>query len=381
MKHKYGINVLYIITKLELGGAQKVCISLIKGMQEEGHNPLLITGKEGYFVKDFQKEPNVLFVDTFKREISIKYFFKEIINFLKIIKRIRNITKVNDHLIVHTHSTKAGIIGRWAAFFCGVKTRVHTIHGFGFNQHQSWFKWLPIYLLEFLTNFITTHYICVSSEDVKTGLKLFPNFAKKHSIIRASIDWEKFYIPAKKIKNIDQNKEFVFGTISCFKEQKNLFDLLKAFKYVHENNPKTKLEIIGDGALRKDIESWINKNNLQKIIKLHGWQNEVKSIMIEWNTFVLTSLWEGLPCSIVEARMLNLPVISYNTGGIHDIIIPNVNGLLYPQKDWLKLANGMLKISKDNAIYSKFQLYRDDLSDFNSKKMIQEHIQLYKEIT
>src|SRR3989338_9996529 len=252
MKHKYGINVLYIITKLELGGAQKVCLSLIKGLEQEGHNPLLITGKEGYFVDQLKNAPNVLFIDTFKREISPKYVFNEFINFLKIIKRIRNIKKVNDHLIVHTHSTKAGIIGRWAAFFFGVKIRIHTVHGFAFHQNQSWPRWFIIYLIELLTSFITTHYICVSSEDVKTGSKLFPRFSKKHSIIRAAVDSEKFIGAVK----LNSSNNFIFGTVACFKEQKNLFDLLKAFHKVSLENPNTSLEIIGDGILRPQIESF-----------------------------------------------------------------------------------------------------------------------------
>src|SRR3990167_3653559 len=384
MKHRYGINVLYVITKLELGGAQKVCLSLIKGLKEHDHNPLLITGKEGYFVKDIKNEPYVLLVDTFKREISLKYVFQEFINFLKIVKRIRNITKVNDYLIVHTHSTKAGLVGRWAAFFCGVKTRIHTIHGFGFHKHQSWFKWLPIYFAELFTSFITTHYVCVSSEDVKMGLKLFPNFAKKHSIIRAAIDWEQFYTsargePVESIRARSQ-KDFIFGTVACFKEQKNLFDLLKAFKLVNHKNPKTRLEIIGDGHLRPKIEKWISENNLENRVTLHGWQEKVAPFMQKWHVFVLSSLWEGLPCSVVEARMLKLPVISYNTGGIHDVIFDSQNGFLCPQADWQSLAQRMTEICENQEIYTKFQVYQDDLSDFNAAKMVQEHIKLYKNL-
>ena len=422
MKHKYGINVLYIITKLELGGAQKVCLSLIKGLENEGHNPLLITGKEGYFVDQLKNAPNILFIDTFKREISPKYIFNEFINFLKIIKRIRNIKKVNDHLIVHTHSTKAGIIGRWAAFFCGVKTRIHTVHGFAFHQNQSLYKWFIIYIIELLTSFITTHYICVSSEDAKTGLKLFPRFSKKHSIIRAAVDSEKFigaYFPtthevtpdkrytvsvealaksdqyerplksfissdSERIVSRDdctnQSTVFIFGTVACFKEQKNLFDLLKAFHKVSLENPNTSLEIIGDGILRPQIESFIKEHKLDSKITLHGWQLEVAPIMKNWNAFVLTSLWEGLPCSVIEARMLKIPVLSYKTGGIPDIISDQQNGLLFEQKDWPCLANGMLEISKNSDFQDKLANFQDNLSDFDNLKMVLDHIKLYKEI-
>lgn len=374
MKHNE-ITVIYIITKLELGGAQKVCLSLFNALKEE-HVPLLISGNEGYFAKDLEKDPHALLIKNFKREVSIKYIFNEFITFLKIIKRINNIKRVNKNIIVHTHSTKAGIMGRWAAFFCGIKKRVHTVHGFGFHKHQSWLSWLPAYFLELITNFITTHYVCVSSEDVKTGIKLFPNFSKKHSIIRAAVDLDKF-VPAQKTI---ENKNFIFGTVACFKKQKNLFDLLNAFKLVHSKNENTKLEIIGDGELKKDIQNWISQNNLADKIKLHGWQNEVAPIMQNWNTFVLTSLWEGLPCAVVEARALKLPVLSYNTGGIHDVILHGENGFLYEQKNWQELAQGMLETSQNSSIYKTLSSYPDSLNDFKNSKMVSEHLNLYKEI-
>lgn len=376
MKHNE-ITVIYIITKLELGGAQKVCLSLFNGLKEE-HVPLLISGNEGYFAKELKKDPHALLISNFKREVSVKYIFNEVTTFLKIIKRIKNIKKVNQNIIVHTHSTKAGIMGRWAAFFCRVKKRIHTVHGFGFHKHQSWLSWLPAYLLELITSFITTHYICVSSEDVKTGITLFPKFENKHSIIRAAIDLEKF-TPAKSDK-LTKNCNFTFGTIACFKKQKNLFDLLNAFKLVHTKNPNVKLEIIGDGELKKDIQNWILQNNLNNKIKLHGWQNEVAPIMLTWDTFVLTSLWEGLPCAIVEARALKLPVLSYNTGGIHDVIFHSKNGFLYKQKDWLELASGMLEVSQNNKIHNQLSSFQDNLDDFKNSKMISEHLKLYKDL-
>ena len=101
----------------------------------------------------------------------------------------------------------------------------------------------------------------MSSEDVKTGIKLFPYFAAKHSIIRAAVDWKQFYKPAQVTTPFPaKKKKFVFGTVSCFKKQKNLTDLFEAFKRVHEQQPNTKLEIVGDGALRPQFETWIEKN-------------------------------------------------------------------------------------------------------------------------
>lgn len=397
MKNKKEIQVLYIITKLELGGAQKVCISLFDGIKSNGHESFLISGSDGGpLMKKVESNPNAILLKNLKREVSALGLFMEIKNFLDLTKQIRKIKRENPDLIVHTHSTKAGLVGRWAALFAGVKKRVHTVHGFGFHDHQNKIAWFINYFLELITSFITTHYVCVSCQDVKTGMKLFPNFSKKNSIIRAAVEYEKFYIPAKKelesdinnsrannsrVNYLQENKQpFIFGTIGCFKKQKNLFDLFNAFEYAYLQNHNIKLEILGDGHLRPDLEKWILEHDLKNKIILHGWQEDVPSFMANWNAYVMSSLWEGLPCAIIEARLLKLPVLCYKTGGIHEVITNGQNGFLYPQKNWKELACGMLAISKNKFLYKKMQEHEDDLSDFNNNNMINNHIDLYKNL-
>jgi glycosyltransferase involved in cell wall biosynthesis len=152
---------------------------------------------------------------------------------------------------------------------------------------------------------------------------------------------------------------------------------LQAFKNVHTLYPESKLEIIGDGQMRPAIEAWITHNKLTEIVILHGWQEHVAPLMKQWDCFVLSSLWEGLPCAIVEARLLKLPVISYDTGGIKDIIFHGQNGLLIPQKDVERLAHAMERIINDKDLHAAFSSYNDNLSDFDNNIMIQNHQDLY----
>jgi len=381
MKQKKDLHVLYIITKLELGGAQKVCLSLKKGLGKSGHIPLLLSGDQGELVQEAKKDSHVYLLKSFKHEFSFFSLFYELKNFIQIVRQIKKLKKYFPNLIVHTHSTKAGLIGRWAALFAGIKKRIHTVHGYAFHKHQNKLVWFVIYFLELVTSFITTHYVCVSSKDVKSGIKLFPGFSRKHSIIRAAVDWQQFYQPARVAKNFPQkNEPFVFGTIACFKKQKNMFDLLNAFKNVHKKHSNTRLELIGDGKLRPNIETWIKKNNLSNYIKLLGWQKKVAPHMIDWHAFVLSSLWEGLPCVVVEARLLKIPVLSYDTGGIHDVIINGKNGFLYQQKDIESLTKGMITIIKDKALFSKLQTFEENLYDFKDSQMVDQHITLYQKL-
>lgn len=373
--------IIYILTKLELGGAQKVCLTLFNNIQNQNTITYLISGTKGILTTEIEHKNNVIFLSTLQREVSWYTFFNEIKNFFYFIKTLRNIKQKytpETIFIVHTHSTKAGIIGRWAAFFAGIKRKIHTVHGFGFHNHQHLIEWSYIYFLEFITTFITTQFICVSSYDARQGARILPGFKKKFSIIRAGVDENQFSYKSEKI--ILKNKTFIFGTISCFKPQKNLFDLMKAFKLVYNNNSHVRLEIIGDGILRPEIENWIMQHRLEKVITLHGWQFLPYIIMKNWHAFALSSLWEGLPCSIVEARLLQLPIISYQTGGISDVIIHGKNGFLYPQKHWQKLAYGMLELSNNKQLYVKLCTFEDDLRNFKNTYMIIQHFNLYQKL-
>lgn len=378
-------HIIYIITKLELGGAQKVCLSLACGLDSKNENSCtLISGETGTLVTATQKLKSVYLLKTMQREIGFGMIWKECKNFFTLVSLLRKIKHEHKNIIVHTHSTKAGIIGRWAAYVAGLPYRIHTVHGYGFNDYQSWPKWILIYLAELFTSFITTHFIYVSKIDQKNGERLFPNIKSKGSIIRAAVEDNKFY-PIKTTANIEKNKKFIIGTLSCFKEQKNLIDLLKAFNLVIEMISIDKkndvlLNIVGDGHQRPILEKFIADHNLQNNVALLGWRHDVPELLRTWDIFALSSLWEGLPCAIIEARLTKLPIIAYNVGGISEVIENNLNGHLINPGDWKQMAKKMVQLITNFDHYQKLSQYSDNLQDFTNKSMIESHVNLYSEV-
>jgi glycosyltransferase involved in cell wall biosynthesis len=378
-------HIIYIITKLELGGAQKICLTLLNGVNKYLITSSLISGTDGPLVCEVKRNKSVYLLKNLKRECGIKTIFNEFLAFIQMIKCIRNLKKKHKNVVVHTHSTKAGLLGRWAAFFARVKNIIHTVHGFGFHEYQSKVGWYINFFLEYITSFITSHYICVCKNDRKIGIRLIRNFGKKSSIIHAAVDCNKFYRPATEAQPPAKAppSKFVFGTVSCLKPQKNIIDLLKAFKFVHENispiqKSKIFLEIIGDGIERSLAEEWIDKNQMQKKIALLGWQPNVEKYMHRWNAFVMSSLWEGLPCAIVEARLNRLPVIAYKVAGIPEVIKENKNGFLVEAGNVKLLGHRMKSLVETNSIYKKMRQYKDDFCDFHYDTMLQKHVKLYK---
>ncbi|MBU1007590.1 glycosyltransferase [Candidatus Dependentiae bacterium] len=371
-------HILYVLTKLELGGAQKVCLTLLKGITNHNITSSLLSGTEGPLVEQAKKHDSVFLLKSLKREVGIKTIFYEFLAFIQMITHMRKLKKNHPNVIVHTHSTKAGLMGRWAAFFARIKKRVHTVHGFGFHDHQSRIGWYANMILEYITSLITTHYVCVSRCDQNIGNTYFPWFSKKSSVIRAAVDWNRFYQPAKQTKS----DKIIFGTVSCLKPQKNIIDLLKAYKYVcdnlsQDNQNRIHLQIIGDGIQRPLIESWLAKNNLLNKVDLLGWQHNVDQWMRSWDLFVMSSLWEGLPCAIVEARLNNLPVIAYNIAGIPEIIADKKNGFLVPAGNWKLLGNRMKNLVENHTLLQTLSFYNDHLEDFQNSTMIKKHSELY----
>lgn len=382
MKARHTAHVVYVITKLELGGAQKVCLALMQGMSQTDRSCSLISGDKGVLISKTQPFSSVYLLKSLTREIGLKSFFSEIRAFFEIVFLLRKLKKKYQTLIVHTHSTKAGILGRWAAFFAGVAHRVHTVHGYGFHDHQSKIKWLLIVAIEFLTSLITTHFICVSEKDRIAGIKLFPFFAKKSSIIRAAVDDIHFFPARRNNLSEQQSQDIVIGTVSCFKPQKNILDLLEAFKFAYDTadlslKKNLFLHIIGDGEQRESIQLWIKKHNLSKRIKLLGWQEDVAQAMDSWKIFALSSLWEGLPCAVVEARLHRLPVVAYDVGGIAEVLQDCKNGFLIPVGQKHKLGERLLRLASNADLCKMMGAYQDSLDSFQQKVMVNEHKKLY----
>jgi len=370
--------VVYIITKLELGGAQKVCLELFNHFFP---NSYLISSSDGTLLDTVKGNPHFFAVPTLKREASFFSVFSEFYALLQIFFILRKLRKQHPNLVVHTHSSKAGILGRIAAYFAGIKKIIHTVHGFGMTSDQGWITTFIFRGLEQIGTLLTTSIICVSKRDLQLGSSLFWGFKKKACIIRAAIDQKPFLqqqdmAKMAKVKNNFEGK-IIIGSVSCFKPQKNLLDLIKAFYLaVKLSEPQGKLfelQIIGDGDMRSSIENRITKYKLQRQIKLLGWQRNVAPLMANWDTFTLSSLWEGPPCSLVQAQILKQFSICYDTGGIYELIIESENGFLVPQKNIFSFSIALLRAGRRDLQ----KLHFEKLDYFFIETMLEQHAKLY----
>ncbi len=158
-------TVVHIITKLELGGAQQNTLFTVANLERSKYEPVLISGTEGILVEDAKKlkDVKVYLITELVREIRP---FKDVISFLKIRRILKELKKPRSNIIVHTHSSKAGILGRWAARVAGINLIIHSVHGFSFNDYQPSFLRAFYIFIERVTSLVTTKFIAVSKANI-----------------------------------------------------------------------------------------------------------------------------------------------------------------------------------------------------------------------
>jgi len=345
---KEKINLLYIITKLELGGAQQQLLELIKRLDKEKFNPFLFTAKDGFLMERALSQEGLTVKRSAWLDRSINPL-KDFLSFIEIYRFIRH----NGIDFVHTHSSKAGIIGRWAAKLAGAKKIIHTVHGWSFNEHQSFFFRNFFLCLERITAAITDKLIVVCEYDLAKGLKYGIGRNSKYTIIRYGIRKEDFAsrdtLSVRAELGIG-GKDFVVGNISCFKPQKCVADFIRMAFLVDKAVPHVKFLLIGDGREREGIEKMVDRFSLRKKLILLGWRQDIPRLLAAMDVFVLTSLWEGLPISVLEAMASGRPVVATDTGGIAEAVREGSTGFLVPCRSIEGLSQKVVFLSKEKRL-------------------------------
>ena len=390
------IKVCHIITKLELGGAQQNTLYTVKHLDREIFLPLLIAGAEGILVEEANRYVDVqkYYIPQLIREI---HPWKDVVAFYTLWQILRQELRKNTDIpiVVHTHSSKAGILGRWAAKCAGIPVMIHSIHGFGFHQHQSFLtRWLFI-VLEWITAKITHHFIAVSLANIKTGIRLGLFSESQVSLIRSGIDIARFQqfsgysdrdsrqCREEMLKKLDISKhKSIVGMVTCFKPQKAPLDFVRAIKIVVECFPDVHAIMVGDGRLRPQIEALIAREGLEQAISLLGWRTDIPELLHLCDMLVLTSLWEGLPRVCPQAMAAGIPIVATDVNGIPEAIHNGVNGFLVAPGDVRATAEKILYLLSNPDIAKRMGLEgQQRVDEFDIQRMVQQQEDLYCQLS
>lgn len=344
------LKVLHIITQLDLGGAQRCALDIARLLDREKYNLYFLSSYNGILAEEVLDLPetNVIFLSSLKRS---PHPLADILS----VWRLTVLCKKEGIDLMHTHSSKAGILGRWAARFAGVPIIVHSIHGWSFHQEQPRFVKLFYVFLERITANFTDALIAVSESDIAKGLAHNIAQTSKYKLIRYGINRARFsecnLDVAKKKRELGCPDDApLVGMIACFKPQKSPLDFIKAAALLIKRNPKIRFIMVGDGILRTKIEKLIKHFNLEENIMLTGWRRDIPEILACLDVMVLTSRWEGLPLVFLEAMCAKVPIVAYDVDGVGEIIRDGFNGFLVAPEKISLLAEKVYKLLDDDAM-------------------------------
>jgi glycosyltransferase involved in cell wall biosynthesis len=369
-------NILFCITKLELGGAQKQLLAVIRALDKTTFNVFLFTAKDGLLVEDACRIEQLTIIRSRFLERPL-HPAKDLLALLELYRCIKR----NKITIVHTHSSKAGIVGRIAARLAKVRVIIHTVHGWSFNAFQPALVRMAYTALERFCGCLTSRIVVCCLADKEKGLLCRIGSEDRYVLIRYGIEYELFGKACS-----DARQRFgikghgpVIGSVACFKPQKAPLDFIEVARLVHERLPDARFVLAGDGVLRPAVEKMIASSGLGDAVVLLGWQQDIPSLLSLFDVFILTSLWEGLPITVLEALASSRPVIATDTGGIREVVKEGVNGFLVRPGDPGALGRQLLRVLTDAGL-------RKDLSgkaraslagDYQSSRMVRETHDLY----
>jgi glycosyltransferase involved in cell wall biosynthesis len=371
-------NIAIVITRLDLGGAQQVAIYLAQNIDRKKYNVHLICGRGGYLDEEAKKikDLKLAFLDELIHPVDL---FFDVIAYLRLISYFEK----NRIDIVHTHSSKAGLLGRLAAATAGNKPKiVHTVHGFPFHEYQNPAARLVYVLLERFAGLFTDKLIAVGSDVAAYGLKNGVGTQEKYKTIRAGIDLRKFKAGAaeKKAGRALIEKyglkagRFTVVMIGNLKKQKNPMAFAAIAEKACKKEDDIQFVFAGDGPMMENVRDFLVKRGVSGRVKFIGWSNEPEKLLAAADLYLLTSLWEGLACTLVQAAAEGKPVIASDIDGNREFINLTGCGELYAASDTESAAGKILAVKTGKL---KFRNKKAALKQFDLKYMLKEHGLLY----
>jgi len=336
------------------------------------------TGPEGSLIPEVRaRDIRLTILPSLVREVNPLKDVAALVSLTRLIKQGR-------YDVVHTHSSKAGILGRWAAYLAGAPVIVHTVHGWGHHDRQHPLVRRLYILLERMTQRITDRLIVVSPRNIQKGLADGIATPEKYVTIRSGIELDRFRHPTRTRAavraelGIPQGSAVV-GTVTRLSPQKAPLDFVAAARHVVDQHPDVQFVIVGDGPLRADVEAQVNALGLARHVHLAGLRRDVPDLMHSFDVFALTSLWEGLPRVLPQAMAAGLPIVATAVDGNAEVVTDGVNGILTPPGDPRAGAAAVSRLLDDPALSRRMgEASQTRTEEFDAHKMVGDIAALYE---
>lgn len=377
-------TVCHVITRMIVGGAQENTLFSVAGLaQLPGYRVPLVTGpetgSEGNLLEGRDAGLEVVYVPHLVRSIRPVSDAHAVADLYRIFRRMRPD-------IVHTHSSKAGVLGRVAARAARVPVVVHTLHSLVFHDYQPAAVNLGYRTIKRALAPLTDHYVSVSDNIRARAVAARIGAPERHSTIRSGFLTDDFVaqlVPrdeARERLGLPQDR-VVVGTVARLFPLKGHDEILAAARLLVARQPKVVFAFVGSGPLRGDLERAVARDGLGDNVRFLG-RIRPEDIPVAFSAFdvmVHASLREGLARVIPQAVLAGLPVVCYDLDGSSEVITDGVNGFLVAPRDAAGLADRLDLLVGD-------ELLREELggtgagavrADFSVERMVGQLDDLY----
>ncbi|MDD3626495.1 MAG: glycosyltransferase family 4 protein [bacterium] len=314
-------KVLEIIATANIGGGSKHLLYLLKSFPNDRYEPVVMCSDDGPLVDDIKKlNIKVELIDIFKYKLGFK-----------LTQIFRDVIRKNNINYVHLHGTRSGYFGGIAAVREGIKS-IYTAHVLSFNKlgnifNRTIYNSIEKKIAKMVNKIITVSY-------VDRDILINKRFATSNDIVTINngVDFNYYQ---KTAPDIELKKSFgipeknkVITMVARFVPQKGIHYFIQTASEVIKTHPDTTFVLVGDGFLFSKMKELVRDLNLKNNVKFLGIRKNIKEILSFTDIFLLTSLWEGLPLTLLEAMSMSIPVISSEVNGTIELIKNGVNGYL-----------------------------------------------------
>jgi glycosyltransferase involved in cell wall biosynthesis len=346
------MKIVHIITRLIIGGAQENTLLSCEGQHHRGHDVTLITGPaigpEGSLMQRARSGGyRVIEIDPMRRSIRP---IKDFRTWLRLVRLLRQLKPD----VVHTHSSKAGIIGRWAARHAGVPVIIHTIHGLAFTASTSPIVNAVYRQLERVTAPLTTRIVCVADAMAEQSLRAGIGRREQYVTVYSGMETRAFLdppIPRAQMRRALhlEHHHVAVGTIARLFDLKGHDDLLDIAPSLCGRFPDLRFVWVGDGSLRGDFERRLERMRLRDRFILTGLvrPQEIPSYTAAMDILVHPSRREGLARALPQGQLAGCPVICYGIDGNAEGLIDGQTGFVIPPFDRHQLAARLSLLVED----------------------------------
>ena len=344
------INILQLVTGLGMGGAEKVVLDLAKYTSKKDFNTFVISlSQKDELLQEFLE--NNINTTVLRKKNSLK-------DMINMVKEINKFVKDNSIQIIHAHMAHSIIIASIIKIFNPSIKIVFTSHSLNIG---SKLREMIVWSLKLFRN-----------TDIIFSKDILDYFYKSnYVVIPNGIKIDKYDL------DIEKNDKFTFiaiGRLETVKNHKLLIEVANKLK----NKYNFDIHIVGGGYLKEELNSLINKYNLQDRVKLLGLRNDIPTLLNQSHCLLMPSLWEGLPIVILEAGASSLPVISTPVGSIPSLL-NNDNAYLCES---VNFENTMIKVLTDyeSAKDKSKQLFKEIKKKYSIDTIVFKHEKIYKEL-